>query len=198
VQIVGDIPIYVGGQSADVWAYQNLFELGKDGQPLLVSGVPPDAFSDTGQLWGTPLYDWKVGLLGTCACRFICTCSILCLCMFYSSCGSSLAEEVSCVMLAPKAFFAVQASCHDSLAVCALAPKRVTPAPMGRLLCMSGQAHKEDGFRWWVQRMSRCFQLHDVVRVDHFRGLAGASSRPSPPHSDQAQGDLDERPALPQ
>ncbi len=57
---MGDIPIYVGGQSADVWAYQSLFELGKGSQPLMVSGVPPDAFSDTGQLWGSPLYDWKV------------------------------------------------------------------------------------------------------------------------------------------
>lgn len=93
VKIVGDIPIYVGGQSADVWAYQDLFELGADGQPLMVSGVPPDAFSETGQLWGSPLYDWK--------------------------------------------------------------------------------AHKEDGFRWWVQRLSRCFQLHDEVRIDHFRGFAG-------------------------
>ena len=63
VKIVGDIPIYVGGQSADVWAYQALFELGKGSQPLMVSGVPPDAFSDTGQLWGSPLYDWKVRLL---------------------------------------------------------------------------------------------------------------------------------------
>lgn len=64
VKIVGDIPIYVGGQSADVWAYQALFELGKGSQPLMVSGVPPDAFSDTGQLWGSPLYDWKVSPWG--------------------------------------------------------------------------------------------------------------------------------------
>jgi hypothetical protein len=59
VKIVGDIPIYVGGQSADVWAYQRLFELDAAGQPIMVSGVPPDAFSETGQLWGSPLYDWK-------------------------------------------------------------------------------------------------------------------------------------------
>lgn len=59
ISIVGDMPIYVGGQSADVWANQSLFELGADGAPLLVSGVPPDAFSDTGQLWGSPLYDWN-------------------------------------------------------------------------------------------------------------------------------------------
>ena len=56
---MGDIPIYVGGQSADVWAYQKLFELDTSGQPTAVSGVPPDAFSETGQLWGSPLYDWK-------------------------------------------------------------------------------------------------------------------------------------------
>lgn len=60
VELVGDMPIYVGGQSADVWAHQRLFELGPDGAPRFVSGVPPDAFSDTGQLWGSPLYDWRV------------------------------------------------------------------------------------------------------------------------------------------
>lgn len=58
VGIVGDIPIYVGGQSADVWANQQLFELNADGSAKLVSGVPPDAFSDTGQLWGSPLFKW--------------------------------------------------------------------------------------------------------------------------------------------
>ena len=60
ISIVGDMPIYVGGQSADVWANQHLFELGPDGAPLFVSGVPPDLFSATGQLWGSPLFDWKV------------------------------------------------------------------------------------------------------------------------------------------
>ena len=54
------MPIYVGGQSADVWANRHLFELTATGAPALVSGVPPDAFSETGQLWGSPLYDWKV------------------------------------------------------------------------------------------------------------------------------------------
>ena len=60
IKIVGDMPIYVGGQSADVWAYQDLFELSETGEPISVSGVPPDGFSDTGQLWGSPLYDWEV------------------------------------------------------------------------------------------------------------------------------------------
>lgn len=60
IRIVGDMPIYVGGHSADVWANRSQFELDKTtGVPLLVSGVPPDAFSATGQLWGSPLYDWK-------------------------------------------------------------------------------------------------------------------------------------------
>lgn len=60
VCIVGDMPIYVGGQSSDVWANRKLFQLDqKTGEPKLVSGVPPDAFSATGQLWGSPLYDWK-------------------------------------------------------------------------------------------------------------------------------------------
>ena len=57
------MPIYVGGQSADVWANQHLFELGPDGSPLNVSGVPPDLFSATGQLWGSPLFKWDVRFL---------------------------------------------------------------------------------------------------------------------------------------
>ena len=58
ISIVGDMPIYVGGHSADVWANRALFELDGEGRPTEVSGVPPDAFSDTGQLWGSPLYRW--------------------------------------------------------------------------------------------------------------------------------------------
>jgi 4-alpha-glucanotransferase len=59
VGIVGDMPIYVGGMSADVWANPHLFELDKQTlAPAAVSGVPPDAFSATGQLWGSPLYRW--------------------------------------------------------------------------------------------------------------------------------------------
>ncbi|KAH1113807.1 hypothetical protein J1N35_007185 [Gossypium stocksii] len=59
VSIMGDMPIYVGYHSADVWANKKHFLLNRHGYPMLVSGVPPDAFSDTGQLWGSPLYDWK-------------------------------------------------------------------------------------------------------------------------------------------
>ncbi|KAF6149313.1 hypothetical protein GIB67_026169 [Kingdonia uniflora] len=59
IKIMGDMPIYVGYHSADVWANKKLFLLNKSGFPTLVSGVPPDAFSETGQLWGSPLYDWK-------------------------------------------------------------------------------------------------------------------------------------------
>ena len=59
IQIVGDIPIFVSMDSADVWANQHLFQLDTKGFPLSVAGVPPDYFSETGQLWGNPLYDWE-------------------------------------------------------------------------------------------------------------------------------------------
>ncbi|KAF5458067.1 hypothetical protein F2P56_022130 [Juglans regia] len=59
ISIMGDMPIYVGYHSADVWANKKHFLLDRKGFPHLVSGVPPDAFSATGQLWGSPLYDWK-------------------------------------------------------------------------------------------------------------------------------------------
>jgi 4-alpha-glucanotransferase len=58
IAIVGDIPIYVAHDSADVWANQDLFELDGTGRPTAVAGVPPDYFSATGQLWGNPLYRW--------------------------------------------------------------------------------------------------------------------------------------------
>lgn len=59
IKIVGDIPIYVAFDSADVWSRPSLFQLDKDTlEPLRVAGVPPDDFSDEGQMWGNPLYDW--------------------------------------------------------------------------------------------------------------------------------------------
>ncbi|MBQ1993853.1 MAG: 4-alpha-glucanotransferase [Lachnospiraceae bacterium] len=58
IQIIGDIPIYVALDSSDVWSDKGLFQFDKDGQPKAVAGCPPDAFSETGQLWGNPLYDW--------------------------------------------------------------------------------------------------------------------------------------------
>ncbi len=59
IRIIGDIPIYLGLDSADVWSQQELFELDpKSLKPLRVSGVPPDYFSETGQRWGNPLYRW--------------------------------------------------------------------------------------------------------------------------------------------
>lgn len=58
ISIIGDIPIFVAADSADVWANQHLFQLNTDGTPKFVAGVPPDYFSATGQLWGNPLYDW--------------------------------------------------------------------------------------------------------------------------------------------
>ena len=59
IQIIGDIPIFVSMDSADVWSQQHLFDLDANGYPCKVSGVPPDYFSSTGQLWGNPLYKWE-------------------------------------------------------------------------------------------------------------------------------------------
>ncbi len=59
VKLIGDIPLFVSMDSADVWANQGLFKLDSKGYPTVVAGVPPDYFSETGQLWGNPLYDWK-------------------------------------------------------------------------------------------------------------------------------------------
>lgn len=58
IDIIGDIPLYISMDSADVWVNSNLFELDERRMPINVAGVPPDAFSDTGQRWGNPLYDW--------------------------------------------------------------------------------------------------------------------------------------------
>lgn len=58
VEIVGDIPIYVAFDSADTWANPKLFQLDEKNLPIGVAGCPPDAFCETGQLWGNPLYDW--------------------------------------------------------------------------------------------------------------------------------------------
>lgn len=58
VRLVGDLPIYVAFDSVDVWAHPELFQLDEGGQPLVVAGVPPDYFSETGQLWSNPIYRW--------------------------------------------------------------------------------------------------------------------------------------------
>ncbi len=60
IRIIGDVPIFVAHDSADVWARQDIFHLDGGGQPVIVAGVPPDAFSSTGQRWGNPLYRWDV------------------------------------------------------------------------------------------------------------------------------------------
>lgn len=94
VKIVGDAPIFVALDSADVWRHREQFKLNPDGSPKVISGVPPDFFSNTGQLWGNPIYDWD--------------------------------------------------------------------------------AMREDGFAWWVARIRQSLKLVDIVRIDHFRGFAGA------------------------
>lgn len=60
IKIIGDIPIFVAHDSADVWANLDLFYMDSNGHPTVVAGVPPDYFSPTGQLWGNPLYKWPV------------------------------------------------------------------------------------------------------------------------------------------
>ncbi len=60
VRLIGDLPIYVSHDGADVWAERELFQLDAEGRPSAVAGVPPDYFSETGQLWNNPLYDWPV------------------------------------------------------------------------------------------------------------------------------------------
>ena len=92
IRIFGDMPLYLAQDSADVWAHPKLFALGADGRAEKVAGVPPDYFSEDGQLWGNPLYDWD--------------------------------------------------------------------------------AMKKDDFSWWVERVARLLSLVDIVRIDHFRGLA--------------------------
>lgn len=94
LKIIGDIPIFVALDSADVWCNQNKFKLTNDGMPKVVSGVPPDFFSKTGQLWGNPIYDWD--------------------------------------------------------------------------------AMREDGFSWWIARVSSTLEMVDVIRIDHFRGFASS------------------------
>ena len=60
IRIIGDIPIFVAYDSADVWSHPDLFFLDERGRPTVVAGVPPDMFTETGQLWGNPLYRWEV------------------------------------------------------------------------------------------------------------------------------------------
>lgn len=59
IRIIGDIPIFVAHDSADVWSSRRHYQLAGDGRPAVIAGVPPDYFSKTGQRWGNPLYDWE-------------------------------------------------------------------------------------------------------------------------------------------
>jgi 4-alpha-glucanotransferase len=59
IELIGDLPIFVSMDSVDVWARPDLFQLDEERRPIAVSGVPPDYFSETGQLWGNPLYRWE-------------------------------------------------------------------------------------------------------------------------------------------
>jgi len=92
IQIIGDIPIYVSFNSADVWANQSLFKLSDNGDMIVQSGCPPDFFIESGQNWGHPIYDWV--------------------------------------------------------------------------------EHRKNNFEWWTSRIAHLFQRVDIVRIDHFNGLA--------------------------
>ena len=91
LSIIGDLPIYVALDSADVWANRPQFQLDEDGRPTEVAGCPPDGFSADGQLWGNPLFRW------------------------------------------------------DRM--------------------------KQDGYRWWIDRIAFQFTIYDMLRIDHFRGF---------------------------
>jgi len=101
IEIIGDLPIFVAGDSADAWSNPELFELDpKTFLPLAVAGVPPDYFSADGQLWGNPLYRWD--------------------------------------------------------------------------------AHRADGYAWWLARLRASFELCDIVRIDPFRGFDAYWRIPAP------------------
>jgi 4-alpha-glucanotransferase len=91
IQLIGDVPIYVALDSADVWARPDLFRLDENGRPTHVAGVPPDLFNSEGQHWGNPLYRWDV--------------------------------------------------------------------------------HRNEGYRWWIDRLAAVLSRVDLVRLDHFRGF---------------------------
>ncbi len=91
ISIIGDLPIYVAEDSADVWAHPEQFQMDENLHPRKVAGCPPDGFSATGQLWGNPLFDW--------------------------------------------------------------------------------QRMKQEGYGWWIHRISFQLRLYDILRIDHFRGF---------------------------
>ncbi len=99
MRIIGDVPIFVAHDSADVWAHPELLKLDERGYPAVVAGVPPDYFSSTGQRWGNPVYRWE--------------------------------------------------------------------------------AHRQQGYAWWIARMRSALAAVDLVRLDHFRGFEAAWEIPA-------------------
>ncbi len=94
VKLFGDLPIFVSHDSSEVWSHPHLFQLDEQLKPKFSAGVPPDYFSETGQLWGNPVYDWV--------------------------------------------------------------------------------ALRRSGYAWWIDRLRSMMNLHDLVRLDHFRGFSAA------------------------
>jgi len=98
IHIIGDIPLYVAYDSVDAWTHPEIFLFNKNRLPVRIAGVPPDYFSQTGQLWGNPVFDWKY--------------------------------------------------------------------------------LEQNGFAWWIERVKANLKLFDIIRIDHFRGLAAYWSVP--------------------
>lgn len=163
IKIVGDMPIYVGGQSADVWANQHLFELNEEtGAPDNVSGVPPDAFSATGQLWGSPLYRWArpQGLCVVLCSARLQPCSLSCVASAASG-GRGSGSRAGPALPACACALPCRPSLHAPAP--AAAPAAPPPAPA------RWPAHAAEGYKWWGHRMGRALQLYDETRIDHFR-----------------------------
>ena len=148
VQLIGDVPIYVAPGSADHVAHPELFRSG------VVSGAPPDAYTELGQLWGNPLYDW--GALRD----------------YARERGVRLIGDIP-IYVAPRSadHLAHPELFQDGL-VSGAPPDAYTE--LGQLWAnplYDWRALQRRGYRWWVERFRRVFGQVDLARIDHFRGF---------------------------
>ncbi|KAF9609886.1 hypothetical protein IFM89_018971 [Coptis chinensis] len=154
IKIMGDMPIYVGYHSADVWANKSVFLLNRKGLPTIVSGVPPDAFSETGQLWGRISQNEPKKKRKN---------------------KSKVAYTPS---QKPLGFWTVQEHKRNVQHVFSGDLFIELDLMLAMLLAFS-PAMEANGFSWWVQRIKRAYNLYDEFRIDHFRGFAGFWAVPS-------------------
>lgn len=108
IQIIGDMPLYVAADSVEMWTMPDLFKADEERRPEFVAGVPADDFSDLGQYWGNPIYDWDY--------------------------------------------------------------------------------HRQTDYAWWVERIKASFELYDVLRIDHFKGLSDYWEIPADGLEDATKG----------